>query len=174
MADPKNKLPTSFDVARLAEVSRSAVSRAYTEGASIADDTRQKVFDAAERLGYRVNALARSLQGRHSNIVGLVASRIDTPLRACQIKFLAQSLLKYGFRPMLLTSENQSDVETMLNALLSYNVAGMIITSDTPPPAIIEDCCRLAIPVVLINRDANMHWGDRVQMSPDEGGATCV
>jgi len=60
----KSKLPyvvRSIDVARLAGVSRSAVSRTYTEGAYVADDTRQKVLKAAAQLGYSPNAIARGL-----------------------------------------------------------------------------------------------------------------
>ena len=52
---------TSIDVARLANVSQSAVSRTFTPGASVSDDTKQRVLDAAKALGYRPNALARSL-----------------------------------------------------------------------------------------------------------------
>lgn len=52
---------SSTDVARLAGVSRSAVSRAYTPGAYVSPETRQKVLAAAEMLSYRPNAIARSL-----------------------------------------------------------------------------------------------------------------
>ena len=43
---------TSFDVARLADVSQSAVSRSFTPGASVSELTRRKVLDAARKLGY--------------------------------------------------------------------------------------------------------------------------
>ncbi|MFY8085963.1 MAG: LacI family DNA-binding transcriptional regulator, partial [Rubrivivax sp.] len=47
---------TSIDVARLAEVSQSAVSRSFTPGASVAPETRARVMEAARKLGYRPNA----------------------------------------------------------------------------------------------------------------------
>lgn len=52
---------TSQQVAQLAGVSQSAVSRTFTPGASISPATREKVLQAARELGYRPNAIARSL-----------------------------------------------------------------------------------------------------------------
>ncbi|RMA43072.1 LacI family DNA-binding transcriptional regulator [Rhodophyticola porphyridii] len=170
MTDGPKRKPTSFDVARLAGVSRSAVSRAYTPGAHIADATRQKVHAAATELGYRVNSLARGLQGQHSGIVGLVASRLDTPLRSRQVRLLGQSLIREGFRPMLLTAEKPDEVGGLIDGLLGYSVAGMIVTSDTPPSALIEDCGRLGLPVVLINRAGKTSWGDRIVADSETSG----
>lgn len=170
MTDGPRRKPTSFDVARLAGVSRSAVSRAYTPGANIATQTREKVQKAAAELGYRVNSLARGLQGRHSGIVGLVASRLDTPLRAKQVRLLAQALIREGFRPMLLTAEKPDEVGGLIDSLLGYSVAGMIVTSGTPPRALIEDCGRLGLPVVLINRAGVTSWGDRIIADVDKAG----
>ena len=65
---------TATDVARLAGVSQSAVSRAFTPGASIAEETRERVAEAARQLGYRPNAIARSLTTRRSRIIGVAAS----------------------------------------------------------------------------------------------------
>lgn len=169
MADRGNRKPTSFDVARLAGVSRSAVSRAFTPGANIAPGTRLKVTAAAKELGYRVNVLAR-LQKSHSGIVGLVASRLDTPIRSRQVRLLGEALIRAGLRPMLLTAESPDDVAGLIDSLLGYRIAGMIITSDTPPRALIEDCGRLGLPVVLINRAGVTNWGDRVIADGVTGG----
>ncbi len=173
MSDPARK-PTSFDVARLAGVSRSAVSRAFTPGAKIAPATREKVHLAAKELGYRVNSLARGLQQSHSGIVGLVASRLDTPIRSRQVRMLSDALIRGGFRPMLLTAEQPDDVGGLIDSLLGYSVAGIIVTSDTPPRALIEDCGRLGLPVVLVNRAGTTNWGDRVVADGDEGGAIAL
>jgi DNA-binding LacI/PurR family transcriptional regulator len=74
-------------VARQAGVSRSAVSRAFTPGASIATEMREKIMCAAEDLGYQVNDLARGLLANQSRLIGLVVTsrksvsgRISPPL----------------------------------------------------------------------------------------------
>lgn len=170
MARSENRKPTSFDVAKLAGVSRSAVSRAYTPGANISDETREKVMQAASELGYRVNSLARGLQQEHSGIVGLVASRLDTPLRSRQVRLLSEALIREGFRPMLITAERPDDVSSLIEILLGYSIAGIIVTSDSPPRALIEECGRLRLPVVLVNRAGISNWGDRVVAENAIGG----
>ena len=63
---------TSYDVALLAGVSQSAVSRCFKPNASISEKTRKKVLAAAEQLHYAPNAIARSLITRRSNIVAVL------------------------------------------------------------------------------------------------------
>ena len=68
---------TAHEVGRLAQVSQSAVSRTFTPGASVSEATRDKVLAAANTLGYRPNALARSLITRRSHIIALVMSYLE-------------------------------------------------------------------------------------------------
>ena len=63
---------TSRDVARVAGVSASAVSRAFTAGASVAPEKRARILDVASALGYRPNVMARAVATRRSNVVGLI------------------------------------------------------------------------------------------------------
>jgi NAD(P)-dependent dehydrogenase (short-subunit alcohol dehydrogenase family) len=119
MADKDNKGPrkvTSFDVARVAGVSRAAVSRAFTPDASVSPKTREKVYQAAKELGYRVNYLARSLTNKRSDLVGLVAAGLDNPFRTLQIENLARVLLARNFRPILLPTSPEADTSTVEGA----------------------------------------------------------
>jgi len=171
VANPTAKPVTSFDVARHAGVSRSVVSRAFTEGATISDAARAKVLLSADKLGYRVNYLARGLQTKHSSLVGIVASALDTPYRARQVKIAAQECIKRGFRPILLTAESAVESEKLTSLLFNYNVAGVIITSAAPSSKIITECNRFKIPIVMVNRGADIGGADCVQMDIDQGGA---
>ena len=67
MSEKSKNWVKAEDVARLAGVSRSAVSRTFTPGASVAEKTRQKVLAAAEELGYQVNIIARAMNTGSSN-----------------------------------------------------------------------------------------------------------
>lgn len=98
---------TSFDVARAAGVSRAAVSRAFTPDASVSEKTRQKVYQAAKELGYRVNYLARSLTNKRSDFVGLVAAGLDNPFRTQQLENLARALIARNYRPILLPTSRR-------------------------------------------------------------------
>lgn len=77
MAEQRKKA-TSMQVARLAGVSQSAVSRAFTPGASVSEKMRRRVLEAARKLSYQPNAIARSLITRRSNMMGIVIVNITT------------------------------------------------------------------------------------------------
>jgi DNA-binding LacI/PurR family transcriptional regulator len=174
MAKAINRKPTSFNVAKLAGVSRSAVSRAFTPGANISPKTRKKVEQAASELGYRVNSLARGLQQKHSGIVGIVCSRLDTPLRSRQVRLLSEALIRQSLKPMLITAETPDDLARLIESLLGYNVAGIIVTDGYPLRALIEECREFGLPVVMVNRAGASNWGDRVIANNEESGALAV
>ena len=127
-----DKKITSVDVAKHAGVSRSAVSRAFTPGANIAQKTREKVLLSAQQLGYQVNYLARDLKSKHSGFVGILANDITMPFRAEQIHIITKKLLSVGYRPIVLNTSS-TQVKNMLGDLLGYRMAGFVIISDTAP-----------------------------------------
>ena len=101
---------TSQHVARLAQVSQSAVSRAYTPGASVSDDTRARVMHAAKQLGYRPNAIARSLITKRSRIIGVVMSQLDNQFYPLVLEKLSQRLRSDGYHVLLfITAKDESD-----------------------------------------------------------------
>lgn len=172
MVDDPEKAPsiTSFDVARLAGVSRSAVSRAFTPGSSISAKTREKVFKAASELGYRVNLVARGLNKQRTDLVGMIASRMDNPNRARQIDALAKRLMREGFRPMLFCTDEGMDTEELISVLLNYKVSGVVITSDAPPKEICEECARLHVPLTLVDRSDDLPFVDHITGDNVKGG----
>ena len=89
MNKPKVRV-RSVDVARLAGVSRSAVSRTFTPGTYISSSTKKKVLEAAEALGYQPNALARSLITRRTGIIGIVSTDLDNPFYAVLLQDLSR------------------------------------------------------------------------------------
>lgn len=172
MADrgSSKKQVNSFDVARLAGVSRSAVSRTFTDGASVSEETREKVTRAATELGYRVNVLARSLHKQKSDLVGVVAADLDNPFRGEQIDLLSQGLLEMGLRPILLRGDPSTDVADLIGSLLQYSVAGVIVTSDTPPEEICRECLENGVPLVVVNKRDPGAPVDRVVTDFEAGG----
>ena len=87
---------TSLDVARLAQVSQSAVSRTFTPGASVSEVTRAKVQEAARKLGYRPNAIARSLITRRSRMIGVVMSYLENQFYPVVLEKISQRLQRDG------------------------------------------------------------------------------
>lgn len=156
------KQVTAQEVAEAAGVSRSAVSRTFSNSGYVSEETRRKVLKAADTLGYRVNHLARGLNMQRSDLVGLVVADIDNPFRALQLKDLSEALLEQQFRPLLIPTAEGRDSAQVIDMLMRYAVSGVIITSDTPPAEIYRRCIHHEVPVVLINKADQPPMVDRV------------
>ncbi len=141
------------EVARLAGVSRSAVSRTFTEGASVSDATRKKVLHAADTLGYHVNHLARGLSHERSNIVGIVVSDIPTPYQARMLDEMTRQLQTIGKVGMVInTTGDAGSVANALRQTLNFRADGVIVLSGTPDASLIASCVANGQRVILINR----------------------
>lgn len=149
----KKSKVTSREVAALAGVSRSAVSRTYTPGASVSARTRKKVLAAAEQLGYRPNALARSLIARRTQLIGLVMAEWENPFYTRMLRLFGERLQAEGYQLLLLTSDSEADADSAVLRLLQYQVDGVIVVSARPSAAAAEECMRAGTPLVLVNRE---------------------
>lgn len=149
--DPNQKKSAlSHDVARLAGVSRSAVSRAFTPGAYISDETRARVLEAASMLNYQPNAIARSLSKKSSRLVGIIATDLDNPFYARLLAHMSTELQANGYAVLLMVSRS-SDIDEYLSRLLSYQVDGVIVTAATLSSSMAVSLQRSGRPVVLVN-----------------------
>ena len=97
----RKRAVTSYDVAELAGVSQSAVSRCYKPGASVSAKTREKVRLAAEELGYEPNAIARSLITRRSNSVAVIIPNLTNLYYPEVLAQIGQRFSKRGIRVLL-------------------------------------------------------------------------
>ena len=141
-------------VADLAGVSRSAVSRTFTDGASVSDATRRKVLSAANVLGYHVNHLARGLIQDRSNIVCLVVSDLTTPFRARMLEILTSRLQSIDKVAMVINTGGDSEsVSAALQQALRFRADATVVLSGTPAASLVETCIASGQRVVLINRD---------------------
>ncbi len=150
------KATTSVDVAKLAGVSQSAVSRTYTPGASVAQQTRQRVLDAARKLGYRPNAIARTLITRKSRMIAVVASYLDNQFYPVVIERLSQRLQQDGYQCLLFIAPANLDADELLMQLMQYHVDGIVMLSATLSSGLARDCAEAGIPVLLFNRIAQV------------------
>jgi DNA-binding LacI/PurR family transcriptional regulator len=144
--------PRAQDVADLANVSQSAVSRTFTPGASVSEQTRRKVLAAAQKLGYRPNALARSLITRRSRIVALVMSYLENQFYPLVIEKLSQKLQKEGYHVLMFIAEVDEAADGVLAEILQYQVDGIVMASAMLSPNIARSCAEVGVPVLQFNR----------------------
>jgi DNA-binding LacI/PurR family transcriptional regulator len=170
---PSHRIPgrraTARDVAELAGVSISAVSRAFTSGASISAETRTKVLEASRRLGYQPNLLARSLMTRRTELIGLISNNFDNPFFMQIFDLFTLSLQDRGLRPLLANLTDGISPAAALDMLLQYSVDGVIIASSSLHRELADACVKARLPVVQafgrrIGRSAvNVVGADNVQ-----------
>jgi DNA-binding LacI/PurR family transcriptional regulator len=122
---------TSRDLAELIGVSQSAVSRAFTPGASISPPLRARVLAAAERLGYSPQPVGRRLSGHQGDVVGLVISDLRNPFYSALLERLTQALQQAGLQTLLFNVTQGADVKQQLAALRLFNVPLVIVISAT-------------------------------------------
>lgn len=117
---------TSYDVARMAGVAQSTVSRCFQGDSTISGPTRHKVLEAATRLGYVPNALARSLITRRSNMVGVVITRYTLRGNPDVIYAIGESLAAAEKQLLLITVESDWPAAAALRGALEYPLDGLI------------------------------------------------
>ncbi len=139
---------TLKDVAKAAGVSRSAVSRTFTDGASVSDNMRQRVEKAASELGYTPNALASSLTTGRTRLIGLVSNNFRNPIFLQVFDLFTRSLQERGLRPLLVNLTDETDPEQSLKMLRQYSVDGVVVASSTLPPTFSRAFREAGMPVV--------------------------
>ncbi|TPW27156.1 LacI family DNA-binding transcriptional regulator [Pararhizobium mangrovi] len=147
---------TSFEVAKLAGVSQSAVSRFFTPGSSVSRKTADKVREAADTLGYRPNVLARSLITGRSRIIGLVVAYLENHFYPEALEKLSNALQAKGYHVLVfMASQTAGNIDSVLREILDYQVDGIILASVALSSELGGQCKAAGVPVVLFNRHQN-------------------
>ncbi|MBA5604017.1 LacI family DNA-binding transcriptional regulator [Duganella sp. FT3S] len=150
---PAARRVTSYDVALLAGVSQSAVSRCFKPGASVSKATYARVMKAAASLDYIPNAAARSLITRRSNMVAVLISNTSNLHYPEVLSALSQQIARHGKRVLLFSLAQEADVAHALADVWQYQVDGAISVASLSDEHIVE-FRRRGVPLVLLNRRA--------------------
>ena len=131
MAGQNKRAVTSYDVAKAAGVSQSAVSRAFTEGAKISPATKEKVRKIAAELGYRPSFIAQSLITRRSTLIGVVVPGLVNPFYAAVLDELSQALNLMGYRVLLFSMYRDDDTTPIMEEILRHRVEAPVLVSSS-------------------------------------------
>ncbi|MGV8985908.1 MAG: LacI family DNA-binding transcriptional regulator [Cypionkella sp.] len=166
----RKKRITAQDIALLAGVSRSAVSRAFTEGAYIDPEKRALVLQAAEELGYRPNALAAGLQGGQSNLVAIFAGQMPNEYDKEVMAKLVIGLNSIGKWPIVIGG-TETAARKAVSEVLRYPLESMILRSGSLDDDIVQSCGKLGIPVISSGRVLALRGVDNICCRNQEGMA---
>ena len=144
-------MATIVDVARLAGVTPTTVSRVINNRGYISEKTKKRVQEAMDELGYQPNEIARSLTKQKSNTIGVIVPHISHPYFAKLISNLENEAAKKDYKIILCNSKEKAEKEKQyLDMCKSNRVAGMIICSGNVESNKINTG---GIPVVLLEKN---------------------
>jgi DNA-binding LacI/PurR family transcriptional regulator len=148
-----NTRVTAQQVAALAGVSQSAVSRVFTPGASASELTMKKVREAATELGYRPNSLARAMVSGKSRMIGLVVAYLQNQFYPEALERLSNELQARGYHVLVfLAAQTAGSVDDVIEEILDYQVDGIIAASVALSSELSNRCRAANVPMVLFNR----------------------
>jgi len=125
-----NKRPTISDVARIAGVSLMSVSRAMNNRPGLSDETRQRILDIANEIGYSPNQIARGLVTRRTSTIGLVIPDVSNPFFAQIARGAEDAAYENGYSVILInTAEDLEREKSALDTLWQKEIDGAILCS---------------------------------------------
>jgi LacI family transcriptional regulator len=158
---------TSHDVARLAGVSQSTVSRALRGEPGIALETRQRVEEAAGSLGYVASQLGRSLATRRTRRIGIVAAELTNPFYPHLVEPLHNHFEQFGYRSVLYAEREDNRIE--FAELVDGSLDGIVLTTTLLDSALPRALLQRGMPFVFLNRESGEGGADTVVMDNARG-----
>lgn len=141
---------TIYDVAREANVSMATVSRVVNNNPNVKPQTRKKVFDAIEKLGYRPNAVARGLASKKTTTVGVVIPDISNAIFAEVARGIEDIANMYHYNIILCNADKKKEKEIrVINTLLEKQVDGLLFMGGAVTDEHIQAFKTSTVPIVL-------------------------
>jgi DNA-binding LacI/PurR family transcriptional regulator len=153
--------PTSIkDIARLANVSSSTVSRALQSSPLISRRTAERIQRIARESGYRVSAIARGLVTQKTKTIGVVVTTIADPFVSEVVNGIEECGNDHGYSVFLANSNADPERETkVVHSFSERRVEGVVVTSSRVGARYLPLLSEMRIPIVLVN---NQHPGEFV------------
>lgn len=147
---------TLADVAELAGVDRSTVSKVLAGSAAVrvSEETRTRIVDAAKKLNYQPNGMARALRTRSSRTLGLVLPPLDNPVFSDMVNGVEAAARAQGYSILISRISGVSAREALLRMVNVNQVDGILVISFDSDRILEETLKGIQVPVVMINRRA--------------------
>jgi LacI family transcriptional regulator len=163
---------TLRDVAKASGVHPATASRALNPGTRplVSEDTARRVSEAAGRLGYRPNPVARSLRTRRSNTVGVLIPDLNNPLFPPIVRGIEDRLAEHGYVALLGNTDADLVKERrVFDQMRARHVDGFVLGTATAGSPIIAEAAAADVPVVLMNRTSPDYPFSSVSVDNEQG-----
>jgi DNA-binding LacI/PurR family transcriptional regulator len=149
---------SSTDVARLAGVSQSAVSRTYKLGGRVSPETRRKVLAAAEQLDYRPSLIPQIMLTHRSNLVAVVIGGLHNPFYSQLLENFTTKLQQTENQVLLVHADSGHAFDEIVPMLASYRVDAIVSGLSILSERSAAELAKLKIPVVSFNTRLTNEW----------------
>jgi LacI family transcriptional regulator len=146
---------TQNDIAKILNVSRITISKALRDHPDISSETKDKVRQIAEDLGYIPNLTATSLHTRKSSTIGVVVPDVTNSFFSYVVHGIMDAASSCGYHIILTISRENAEVEMEnIKNLLSLRVDGLLVavSKETVDTAIYETVKKIRIPLIFFDR----------------------
>ncbi len=166
----KNKAPTVYDVARLAGVSPSTVSRFLNRTTHVSDDKSYQIERAINQLGYKPHFKSQQDNNRRSMTIGVLVQHPDSPYTSQILNDMENILMEHGYSLVIATGHWQSKQEILsLNHLVKSNVDGIIIVTGSLSEKQILETAK-SVPLVTVGYDVDAENVRSINLDNELGG----
>jgi LacI family transcriptional regulator, galactose operon repressor len=168
---------TLRDVATAAGVHPATASRALNPGTRllVSEDTARRVSEAAIRLGYRPNPVARSLRTRRSHTIGVLIPDLNNPLFPPMIRGIEDRLAEYGYVALIgNTDADLAKEHLVFDQMRARHVDGFILATAIAGSPILAEAAEADVPVVLMNRTSQDYPFSSVSVDNEQGVRAAV
>ncbi len=168
---------TLRDVAAAARVHPATASRALNPGTRllVSEETARRVTEAAERLGYRPNPVARSLRTRRSHTIGVIIPDLNNPLFPPIVRGLEDRLAGHGYVALIGNTDADLSRERMVfDQMRARHVDGFVLATASLNNPILAEAAEADLPVVLMNRTAQGYPFSSVSVDNEQGVRAAV
>lgn len=144
---------TIKDVAKIAGVSISTVSRVINNSKPVSSEVKQKVLEAIEQTGYKPNEIARTLVTKKSNLIGIIVTDLGYSYIAEMVRGIEEIGKMYGYDILLCSSYGEEEAElNYMRLLIQKQVEGMILISNNLHDSVKEFVKKSEIPFLYLSR----------------------
>lgn len=164
-------IATMRDVASRAGLSVSTVSHVVNDSRAVSEESRRRVLQAMEELGYKPNVLARSLRRQKSHTIGMIVPDSANPFFAEVARGIEDASFTQNYSVILCNSEG--DLEKQLdytNILIGNQVAGILFVAAGVSTELVKDLRRRLVPIVVVDREVPGVAVDTVLTNHAQGG----
>ena len=164
-------------MATAAGVHPATASRALNPGTRllVSEETARRVSEAADRLGYRPNPVARSLRTRRSHTIGVLIPDLNNPLFPPIVRGIEDRLAEHGYVALLgNTDADLAKEQLVFDQMRARHVDGFVLATATAGSPILAEAAEADVPVVLMNRTAQDYPFSAVSVDNEQGVRAAV